>query len=104
MIQFAYNDRLEIRFPGKPSPPVRARLRKHGFHWDDVCRCWHLARPVGIRYQSGRPIFQDGFTYALDHCRTLGLNHVQAAEIQSQYEAHGHARGARGMEVALGIA
>jgi len=40
MIENRQSDRLELRFPGKPSDAVRADLKSRGFRWSPNAGAW----------------------------------------------------------------
>lgn len=69
---YRYSTRLEVRFASVPDRATRRMLKDHGFWWCPVAKCWHLARPVNLRFVRNDPVTQDGFEYALralqDYC------------------------------------
>lgn len=102
--EFRYTTRLEIRFSEIPSTHVRAHLKQRGFWWDARAQCWHLARPVHLRFVRSEPISQDGFDWALEYCQlALGLTTAEAADLRNRHETAGHEAGVRGMLAACGI-
>jgi hypothetical protein len=103
-MQTQYTTRLEVSFPGKPASQVLGGLKQRGFWWDPARRVWWLARPVSLIFVRNEPVTLDGFAYALDYLATLGLTSAERAEIERRAEDHHHAQGARGMEMAQGIA
>ncbi len=103
-MQARFTDRLEVLFDAKPSTQTIGELKRRGFWWDGRARCWWLARPVYVRFVRQEPISQDGFTWALEFLREMGLTAGEADAIRKQADEHAHTMGARGMEMACGIA
>jgi len=98
------NGRIEARFDGKPSPQVRGELKRRGFWWDGAAGCWWLARPVELRFVRNDTVSQDGTSWALDYLQYLGMVPEERAAIVRASDAWCHQQGARGMELACGIA
>lgn len=105
MITITYTRRLELRFPAIPDRMIRRSLKDHGFWWDKAAQCWHLARPVSVRFVRNEPIITNGFECALDFCATyLGLTPDQRAALVKQHDAACLQAAEQGMEAACGIA
>ena len=103
--KISYTHRLEIKFDHIPSTFLRGEMKDRGFQYDGRGQVWHLARPVNFRPHSGRPIYQDGFLYALEFCvEFLGMNRERIAEITAKRDGEAHRIGIMAMEEACGIA
>ena len=108
MNQIQFNEdrgRLEVSFHGKPPTKVIQSLKQHGFYWDPAKKCWHLANPQNVIIVRGVPVHQDGFKKALEYAAgAAGVSFSKIAEVTAEHEAWQHQQGARGMEMACGIA
>lgn len=80
---------IEIRFPAKPAAAVLSMLKSHGWRWSRFSSCWyHRATSEAVNAAA----------------QMASLTPEQRTELERRLESEGHARGARGMEEACGIA
>jgi hypothetical protein len=93
-------DRAEITFPGKPGATTRATLKASGWWWDREGHVWYLARPAVVDSR-GNPI---GDPRAAAVEAVMPFVDCDIAAYRAAEDAAGHRAGARGMEIALGIA
>lgn len=96
------NGRYEIRFPGKPDGRTIGRLKASGFWWDGRAGVWHLARAPLFDQKTGT-LIGDPQRAALECVADL-YDAADLEEANRRVDDYGHQQGARGMEIALGIA